>query len=177
MRPKRFLTLRYIWCKPCTYLAPTLTPSLNGPKQDSTRPTSPRSSIGCVQNDFRACGTFCTNHAPILRQYYHYLQTDRNELSVQPRYLVVRSGASKMIPEPMVRLAQTVHLSCTDSNSLQMDRNKIRHDACNLGVPSEACKTISEPMVQLVQTVHLSCTDASTTSKRTKTRFHMTHVT
>jgi len=118
VRPKRFLTLRYIWCKPCTYLAPTLTPSLNGPKQDSTRPTSPRSSIGCVQNDFRAYGTFGTNRAPTLRQYYHYLQTDRNELSVEPHHLVVPSCASKMIPEPMVRLAQTVHLSCTDANTV-----------------------------------------------------------
>ena len=104
-RPKRYLTIWYIWFKPCTYLAPTLTPSPNGPKQDSTRPTSPRSSIGCVQNDFRAYGTFCTNHAPILRQYYHYLQTDRNELSGEPRHLAVPSGASKTILKPMVRLA------------------------------------------------------------------------
>jgi hypothetical protein len=36
----------YVWRKLCTYLAPTLTLSQNGKKQDSTRPTSPRSSIG-----------------------------------------------------------------------------------------------------------------------------------
>jgi hypothetical protein len=29
VRPKWFLTLWYIWHKPCTYLALTLTPSLN----------------------------------------------------------------------------------------------------------------------------------------------------
>jgi hypothetical protein len=46
--------------KPCTYLAWTLTPSSNGPKQDLTRPTSPRGSIACVQNDFRAYGMFST---------------------------------------------------------------------------------------------------------------------
>jgi hypothetical protein len=28
MRPKRFLSLWYVWCKPCTYLALTLTLSL-----------------------------------------------------------------------------------------------------------------------------------------------------
>ena len=116
--PKRFLTIWYIWFKPCTYLAPTLTTSPNGPKHDSTRPTSPRSSIGCVQNDFRAYRTLGANRAPILRQYYHYLQTDRNELSVEPRHLGVPSGASKMIYDPMVRLAQTVHLSCTDTNTV-----------------------------------------------------------
>ena len=68
VRPKRYLSLWYVWRKPCTYLALTLTPSPNGPNKDSTRPTSTRSSIGCVQNDFRANGTFGANHAPILRQ-------------------------------------------------------------------------------------------------------------
>jgi hypothetical protein len=36
---------------------------------------------------------------------------------------------------------------------------------------------ISKPMVCSVQTVQLSCTDTNTVSKRTKTRFHTTHVT
>jgi hypothetical protein len=49
---KQFLSLWYVWRKPCTYHAPKLTLSLKGPKGDSTWPTSPRSSIGCVQNDF-----------------------------------------------------------------------------------------------------------------------------
>jgi hypothetical protein len=52
--PKWFMSLWYVWRKPCTYLALTLTPSPNGPKQISPWPTSPRGSIGCVQNDFRA---------------------------------------------------------------------------------------------------------------------------
>ena len=79
--------------------------------------TSLSSSIGCIQNDFRAYGTFGANREPILRQYYHYLQTDRNELSVEPRHLAVPLGASKTIPEPMVPLAQT-DLSCTDTNTV-----------------------------------------------------------
>jgi hypothetical protein len=33
---KRFLSRWYVRCKPCTYLAPTLTLSLNGLKRDST---------------------------------------------------------------------------------------------------------------------------------------------
>jgi hypothetical protein len=37
------------------------------------------------------------------------LQMDRNELPLEPRHLGVPSGASKMIYEPMVCLAQTVH--------------------------------------------------------------------
>jgi hypothetical protein len=50
MRPNLFLSLWYIWRKPWTYLAPTLTQSPSGPKWDSTLPTSPRCSIKCVQN-------------------------------------------------------------------------------------------------------------------------------
>jgi hypothetical protein len=46
-----------------------LTLSPNEPKRDSTRSTSPRSSIRCVQNDFRAYGTFSANREPILNQY------------------------------------------------------------------------------------------------------------
>jgi hypothetical protein len=68
VRPKWFLTLWYVWHKPCIYLAPTLALSKNGPKRGSTRPTSSRSSIGCVQNNFRVYGTFGTNMASILHQ-------------------------------------------------------------------------------------------------------------
>jgi hypothetical protein len=43
---------------------------------------------------------------------------DQNELPLEPRDLGVPSGVSKMISEPMVRLAQTVHLCCTDTNTI-----------------------------------------------------------
>ena len=76
---------------------------------------SPRNSIGCVQNDFYAYCTIIVNRAPIFRQDYHSLQTDRIELPLEPRQLGVASGASKMISEPMVSLAQTMHLSNTVS--------------------------------------------------------------
>jgi hypothetical protein len=66
---KQFLTLWHVWRKPCTYLAPTLTPSLNRLKQDSPRATPPRSSTGCIQNNFYACGTFDTKCAPMLHQF------------------------------------------------------------------------------------------------------------
>jgi hypothetical protein len=73
---------------------------------------SPRSSIGCVQYNFWAYGTLGTNCAPILCQDWHCLLTDSNELPLEPCHLGVPPGASKMIFEPMVRSAQTVHLSC-----------------------------------------------------------------
>jgi hypothetical protein len=118
VHPKRLLSLWYVWHKLCTYLAQTLTPSPNWPKWDLTWPTSPRVSIGCVQNDFRAYGTFNANRAPNLRQKSHYLQTDQNVLSHEPHQHGVPSGASEMISDPMVCLTQTVHLSCSDTNTV-----------------------------------------------------------
>jgi hypothetical protein len=122
-----FLRLWYIWRKPCTYLAPTLTSSTIRPKQDATWPMSPRSSIRCVQNKCRAYGTFSVNSAPILHQEWHNLPTDRNELPVELHHLGVLSGASKTISPLMVRLTQTVHLSCTDANSISKWTNSIMH--------------------------------------------------
>jgi hypothetical protein len=73
VRSKWFLSLWYVRCKPCTYLALTQTLSLNRPKWDSTWSTSPRSSIECIQNNFWACGMFAINSGPILCQDWLYL--------------------------------------------------------------------------------------------------------
>ena len=51
----------------------------------------------CVQKDFRAYGTLDASRAPNLRQDWHYVRKDRNELPLEPRHLVVPSSASKMI--------------------------------------------------------------------------------
>jgi hypothetical protein len=61
---------------------------------------------------------FGTNHAPILQQHQHHLQTDRNEIRHDPRHLQVPSSASKMVSEPMVCSVQIVHLSYTDTNTI-----------------------------------------------------------
>jgi hypothetical protein len=118
VRPKWILSLWYVWCKPCTYLAPILTLSLNGMKWDSTWPTSPRGSIGCIQNYLWAYGMFGANRAPILHQDWHYLQTDWTELPLEAHHLGVPLSASKMIYKPMLCLTQTAHLSCTDANTV-----------------------------------------------------------
>ena len=49
-------------------------------------------------------------------QDWHHIRKGRNELPLEPRNLVVPSGASKTICKTMVHLAQTMHLSCTDTN-------------------------------------------------------------
>jgi hypothetical protein len=60
---------------------------------------------------------------------------------------------------------------------LQKDRNEILYDPCHLGVQLVASKMVFEAMIRLVQTIDLSCIDTNTISKRTETRFYMTHVT
>jgi hypothetical protein len=45
-------------------------------------------------------------------------QTDRTKHPLEPRHLGVPSSASKTISMPMVRSVQTVHLSCTDTNTI-----------------------------------------------------------
>ena len=112
VRPKKIMSLWYIWHIPCTYLASRLALSPNGPKRASTWASSSCSSIGCVQNDFWACGTFGANRAPILHLHKHCIQMDRNEIPHDPHHLGVLSGASKTISEPIVYSTQTVHLSC-----------------------------------------------------------------
>jgi hypothetical protein len=78
----------------------------------------------------------------------------------------------------MVRLAQTEHLSCTETNTIsKKDQKEILHDARHLGVPLGASKMVSEAMVRLVQTVDPPCTETNTISKYTKTGFYMTYIT
>jgi hypothetical protein len=67
--PKWFPILWYVRRKQCTYLASRLALSPNGLKRASTKASSPRSTIGCVQTDFWAYGTFSANRAPILLRH------------------------------------------------------------------------------------------------------------
>jgi hypothetical protein len=43
---------------------------------------------------------------------------DQNKLPLDPRHVGVPSGVSKMISQPMVRLAQTKHVSFTKINTI-----------------------------------------------------------
>ena len=56
----------------------------------------------------------CTHLAPALAPS----PNRPNEIPHDPRYLGAPSGASKMISEPMVRLAQTLDLSYINTNAI-----------------------------------------------------------
>ena len=127
-------------------------------------------------NNFQPYGMFDANHAPILRQDEHYLQTDRNELSLEPHHLRVPKGVSKMISEPTVRSTQTVQLSYVKISTISK-WGELALEPRHLGVPTGASIAISKPMVRLAQNVHLSCPDTYNVSKWKEVRFHMTHVT
>jgi hypothetical protein len=66
MHPKRFLSPWYAWGKPFTYIALSIALSPNRTEHASTRALASRSTIECVQNNFRAYGTFGANHTPIM---------------------------------------------------------------------------------------------------------------
>jgi hypothetical protein len=137
VRPNQFPCLRYNRRKLNNYVASRLALSPNGPKQAYTRALSPSSTIRCIQNDFRDNSTFGANHAPMLHQHSHCLQTEQNENPHDPRHLGVLSGACKMISEPMVRSPQTVHISCVNISTISKQIETSFHFAssprCTIG--------------------------------------------
>jgi hypothetical protein len=113
---------------------------------------------------------FGANYAPILRQDYHYLQTDKNEFPLQPRHLAVPSDASKMISKPMVlwRKPCTYHAS-----TLTLSPNGPKWDSSSIWCVHNNFWAL----VCSAQNVHLSCVKISTISKWTQTSFHLSLVT
>jgi hypothetical protein len=103
---------------------------------------------------------------------------DWTKLPLEPHHLGVPSSVSKTISMPMVRSVQTVHLSCTNANTISK-QIKIRFHGTqrHLGVPSGASNTIFELTVCLTQTVHQSCIKSSTISKQTELNLHLSLIT
>jgi hypothetical protein len=64
---------------------------------------------------FMTYGTFNANHAPI---FCSTISKRTKQISTRPSSPRSTVGASKTIYEPMVRLTQTEHLSCTDANTV-----------------------------------------------------------
>ena len=65
----------------------------------------------------------------------------------------------------MVHWAQTVYLSCTETNTISKD-TEILYDTRHLAVLLGASKYISKHMVRSMQFVHLSCIKISTTPNK-----------
>jgi hypothetical protein len=118
MRPKRFLSLWHVRRKSCIYLASRLALSPNRMKWAFTWASSPRSTIGCIQNDFWAVGMLGANCVAILHRHKQGHQTKTSEIPQDLCHLGVPSGASKTMFEPMYHSTQTVHLSCVKISTM-----------------------------------------------------------
>jgi hypothetical protein len=153
-----------------TYFAPTLTMSPIGPKRASTWASSSSNSIGCIQNNFLACGTFAE---PVhLSCTYTNTVSKRTKMRfefhpVHPKqFLSLWYGRSKPCTYVASRLALFLNgpkRVCTWASSPRSTIGCIQNDFWAYGT--------------LAQIVHLSYTYTNTISKWTEMRFHITHVT
>jgi hypothetical protein len=128
---------------------------------------SPKNLIGCVQDDFLSLWYLQHKPRTYLAPRLALSLNGLKQLPLEPRHLGLLSGASKMISKPVVHSAETMHLYCTDTNTISKRTEMRFHIPTHLGVPSGASKTISEPMARSAQTAHLSCIKISTISKQT----------
>jgi hypothetical protein len=116
VHPKWFLSRWYVWRKLCPYLALTLTLSLTQKEV--------RFHITHITREFhRVCPKWFLSLWYDRRKPCTYLAS---RLALSPKgpkrastWALSPSGiiVSRTISEPMVRLAQTMHLSCTDTNT------------------------------------------------------------
>jgi hypothetical protein len=94
-------------------------------KRASIYPTSPRSSIGSAQKDFRAYSTFSAT--------VHYLacwltlSPNRAPISFDPHHLGGPSGVAKKVSLLVVHFAQTMHLFGAKINTFSMQTKKSLH--------------------------------------------------
>jgi hypothetical protein len=174
---KWFMSLWYVWRKPCTYLTSTLTPSPNDRCETPHDPCNLGVPSGVSKMISKPNCTFSANRATILCQDLHYLQMDRNELSFETHHLGVPSGVSKTIYKPMIRSAQTVHLSCIKISTISKWTETSFHLSLSARSTIGCVQKDFWADGTLAQTVHLSCTNTNIVSKQKEVRFHMTHAT
>jgi hypothetical protein len=118
VHPKRFLSLSYIWRKPCIYLAPTL----NCLQTDQNEiPHDPRHlgvpllasktisepMVCLAQTEHLSCAKTSTISKRTKSSFHFILVTNKYHWVCQ-----------KMISKPMVCLTQTVNLSCINTNTV-----------------------------------------------------------
>jgi hypothetical protein len=106
--------------KPCTYVVSRLALSPNGPKQASTWASSPRKTVGCLQNDFYIWRKPCTYLALTLTP-------SRNELKRDLTWPTSPRSSIGCVQNDFQAYGtfETVLLSCSDTNTVSK-RTKTR---------------------------------------------------
>jgi hypothetical protein len=161
---KWFQSMWYVQRKSCIYLALTLTLSPNGIKWDSTRPTSPKSSIGA----YKMISEVVVHLAQIMHQSCIKISTisKRNESSF---YLSLISMEYHWVgPKWFLRLWYIWCKPCTYlALTLTIPPNGPKWDSTlsHKSLHQVRPKWFYEPMVCSAQSVHLSCVKISTISK------------
>jgi hypothetical protein len=94
------------------------------------------------------------------------------------RHVGVLSGASQTISEPMVCLAQTVHLSCADPNTVfKWTKTRFHMTHFTLEFHWVRPKQFYDVVVCSAQNVHLSSVKISTIFERSELSFDLSLVT
>jgi len=148
VRPKRYLSLWYVWCRPCTNLALTLTPYPNGPNKIPHDPSHQgvfhqvskmisESLVRLAQTVYRSSVKISTISKWTETSFQLSFVTKEYHRVRPKRYLSLWYIWSK----PCTYLALTLTPSPNGTN-------EIPHDPRHQGVPSVASKTIYEPMVR-----------------------------
>jgi hypothetical protein len=149
----------------------TISKELN---QASTWASSPRSTIGCIQNDFWAYDMFSTNYAPIL----HVTNSISKWTKMRFHMTHVTLEFHRVRPKRLLRLWYVRHKPCTYlASRLALSLNGLNRASTWALSPSGASKMIAEPVVHSVQTIQLSCIKISTISKWTESSIHLSLVT
>jgi hypothetical protein len=130
-----------------------------------------RSTIECAQSDFHVHGTFIINRAPILHRDLNYLQTDRNELLLDPCRLGVQLGAFNMISEPVVSLGQTMYLCCVEIKTSPNWPKQVSTwpTSCRSTIRAPKMSTFDANLAPIWVKIN-------TITKQTETSIHLTHV-
>jgi hypothetical protein len=110
VHPELIMSLLYVQCKLCTYLASRLALSPNRPNRAPPDPRYRGVPSGASRTIYEP--KFDANRAPILHRCQHCLKRDRNESPHDPHHLLVPSVAFNTIFEPTVRSTQTIHQCC-----------------------------------------------------------------
>jgi hypothetical protein len=177
MDPKRFLSLRYVWRKWCTYHALIVTLSPNGLKQDFTWPMHLGVASGACK---MILSLWYVRHKPCT--YFSSI------LALSPN---ISKWASSWPPPPwstiscvqkdfwayVTFVANRAPILHRHKHFLKMDHNEIPYDPRHLGFPSGVSKTLFETMVSSAQTMNISCVKISTISKWTEMNFHLSLIT
>ena len=142
VRPNWFLSISYVPCKPCIYLASRLALSRKRPNRAFTWAPWPRSTVGCVQNCFLSYGRckLCTYLAlkitlslngPKWDSIWH--MSSRSSIGMRPNgFLSIWYVRCK----PCTYLASRLALSRNRSNQASLE-------PLHLGVPTSASKMVS----------------------------------